>query len=294
MATAAPTWREGHTDKHGIAAVAETQRWTDALESLIDDLEPFSLRGKSGASRDGRDSKRERSSVQELSFHTPAPPLYTSPPPSYDDAIGDLPPDYATCPPLAERRTVIFHAAPAMPVEKSRDQPSAFWKDGLLNVGIDFQSPIGVREHKKKKGGTNKKPVATTPAQASGGGSDNAGEETPPADGDGGDAGGGDGGEGAGGGGDGGGDDGGEDWNDWSTPGSKKKTKKQKEEEEEQERLAKEEEERKAAEAPAGNNLSWADDLDDNGGDDSWAGFEGVGKKKKKGKVWLPGCICLL
>ncbi|KAF7118258.1 hypothetical protein CNMCM5793_007674 [Aspergillus hiratsukae] len=77
--------------------------------------------------------------------------------------------------------------------------------------------------------------------------------------------------------------------------GMDKKKKKQEEEErkrkeeeerlakEEEERKAKEEEERKAAEAAAAqaNSLSWADDAE-GGGDDSWAGFATVGKKKKK------------
>lgn len=51
---------------------------------------------------------------------------------------------------------------------------------------------------------------------------------------------------------------------------------------EEEERLAKEEEERQAAEASAAKDLSWAED--NGAGDDSWAAFTDVGKKKK-GKV---------
>ncbi|KAF4155869.1 hypothetical protein CNMCM6936_006984 [Aspergillus lentulus] len=80
-----------------------------------------------------------------------------------------------------------------------------------------------------------------------------------------------------------------------ATEKDKKKKKKEEEEErkrkEEEERLAKEEEERKAKEeeerkaaeeaAAAQASLSWADEAD-GAGDDSWAGFATVGKKKKK------------
>lgn len=286
MATVAPGAHGGCTNNGGISgALKGIQRWDFALEMLVDDVWTLLLPVKAGQTRPDEGFPCKGSFVDELSFHAPATPFYTSPPPSYEDAVHDLPPDYAVLPPLAERKTVVFHPAPATPA-KSRDQKSDLWKDDLLNTEIDFQSPLGVREHKKKKAGTNKKPVATNSTQPSGGGDDNAGEEPPPAEGDGGDggdAGGGDGGDGGGGGGgDGGGDD---DWNAWTTSGSKK-TKKQKEEEEEQERLAKEEEERKAAEASAANNLSWAEDAG-GGGDDSWAGFDNVGKKKKKGKVCL-------
>lgn len=272
MATVAPAVRDGYTIGHGISrTVKEAERWEYVLEKLLGDVWSLLRPVNTDQRRLRGEFPRKNTAVDEMCFHTPAPPLYTSPPPSYEDAVHDLPPDYATSPPLAERKTAIFHPAPAMPAKSRAEDPE-----------IDFQSPLGVREHKKKKGGgANKKPVATNATQPAGG-SDHAGDEAPPAEGDGGDGGDAGGGDGGDGGGDGGGDD---DWNSWSTPGAKK-TKKQKEEEEEQERLAKEEEERKAAEATAANNLSWADDAD-GGGDDSWTGFSSAGKKKKKDKVCL-------
>ena len=258
----------------GIKDVTYTGRpWPDTAEDSMDDVWAALVMGHVEELLDNLQQGKAKSN-NELGLHAPAPPCYTNPPPSYDDALNDLPPEYHTIPPLAERKTATVSAVPAVPVNKSRPQSR---QD--LKVVIDFEKPLGVREHKKKKGGGAKKAVVSTPAQT-GGGSDNAGEDAPNDNGggDGGDAGGGD----AGGDGGNGDDGGGDDWNGWTTSGSK--SKKKKEEEEEQERLAKEEEERKAAEASAGNDLSWADDADQ-GGDDGWAGFATVGKKKKKGKV---------
>jgi len=201
-------------------------------------------------------------------------------PPLYDDVINDLPPEYSALPPLAQRPSTVY----AVPTtrEKSQSRSSSLLNDRMLDVRIDFESITGVREHKKKK--------SAAPAKKAAPPSPPPPPPPPPAGGDGGDdnANGGDGGGdsgGAGGGdGDGDGDGGGaDDWgDDWNVSGSKKDKKKKKEQEEEEERLAKEEVERKAAEASAANNLSWADG--DGGGDDSWAGFASVGKKKK-GKV---------
>jgi hypothetical protein len=211
-------------------------------------------------------------SHHDLSLQIPRPPCYTEPPPSYDDAIADTPPEYSSLPPLAQRKTAAFRAALSAPYAKSCDRRSSSLKDTTCDVHIDFGAPTGAREHK----GGKKKAKKSTPLPlgntgiGGGGGSDNGGDDK------GDEAGGNDG----GGAGDGNGDDGdgADDWGAWAVSGSKKKNKK-KEQEEEEERRAKEEEEKKAS-----NNLSWADEMEDNN-DDSWAGFATVGKKKKKGKV---------
>lgn len=240
-----------------------------AVNRLVDDVWAALLEASTGGFSRHHETLRK---ADELSSYPPALPLYTNPPPSYDDAISDLPPDYSTLPPLAERRTTVAEVAPATPATKSRDQSAPLLQNRSLDVYIDFENSFGIREHKKKKGPTaTKKAAASSPPADNGGGTDNAGGDQANGDGADGDAGGGD-----GGGGDGDGD-GGEDWNDWGISGSKKKSKTKKEEEEE--------EERKAAEASGANKLSWADDVED-GGDDSWAGFATVGKKKK-GKVWF-------
>lgn len=243
------------------------------MNKLVDDgLEALILR-KYGGHPPRYDTLRK---PDDCGFRTPAPPVYTNPPPSYDDAVRDLPPDYTALPPLAERKSAVLPAAPHTPRTKSCDRSSPLSKDRSLNVGIDLDSPVGVREHKKKKPAAKKVAAPPPPADnGGGGGSDNAGDDQANGDGAGGDAGGGDGG------GDGDGDGGGgdDDWSAWTVSGSKKKNKKKEEEEEE--------EKKRAAEASAGNTLSWADEVED-GGDDSWAGFATVGKKKK-GKVRIFG-----
>lgn len=213
-------------------------------------------------------------SHHDLSLQTPRPPSYTQPPPSYDDAITDTPPDYSSLPPLAQRKTTTFHAAPPLPVAKSLDQPSSLLKDTTHDVYIDFGAPFGTREHK----GGKKKAKKSTPlalGNTGGGGSENGGSDN--GDGTGGNDG--------GGAGDGNGDDGdgGDDWGAWAVSGSKKKSKK-KEQEEEEERRAKEEEEKKTS-----NNLSWADEMED-GNDDSWAGFATVGGKRRRRERYVLSC----
>lgn len=262
----------------GMVPGVQQECWKLAVNTLLDDVWATLIMGHNSALCEGKKMGCQPGVITELCSTSPAPPSYNQPPPSYEDAVSDLPPEYETLDALAERKTDILPVALPLLAEKaeakSKDHSPSVLKD-WRNIDIDFESAVGIREHKKKKGGANKKPVASTPA-ANAGGSDGAGEEPPSGDG-GGDASGGGGGDAGAGGGDGG--DGGDDWGDsWATAGSKKKSKKE-EEEEEAERLAKEEEEKKAAEASAANNLSWADDGD--AGDDGWAG---VGKKKK-GKV---------
>lgn len=269
MEVTGPVPNSGCADKLSWNTADTALRWEDAVNKLVEDVWDDLVLRKDGCHPPKYDTLRKTDSG---CFRTPEPPLYTNPPPSYDDAIRDLPPDYAALPPLAERKAAAVLAAPQTPTTKSYDRSSSLLKDRSLDVYIDFDSPIGVREHKKKKPAA-KKPAAPPPPADTGGGSDNAGgDDHANGDGTGGDAGGGDGG------GDGDGDGGGDgDWNAWTVSGSKKKNKKKEEEEEE--------EKKKAAEASAGNTLSWADEVED-GGDDSWAGFATVGKKKK-GKVRL-------
>lgn len=201
-------------------------------------------------------------------------PKYGHPPPSYNDALNDLPPDYATITPFARQKDLIQSPAPERTTKESRTEPRSLPVDPACDVVIDWENPTGVREHKKKKPAKRATPQST---------SNNADNDDNPDEGA--DEGQGDGGGDGGGSGDGNGDDGagggddGDGWDDWTTPSSKKDKKKKKQEEE---KKAKEEEEAKAA--AANNKLSWADEMDND--DDAWAGFATVGKKKKKGKVW--------
>lgn len=268
MEVIAPVHCHDYAGNHSKGLASGGLSWEDAVNKVVDDVWEVLVSQASGDRPPDYDDSRK---AGDSRFHVPAPPSYTKPPPSYDDAICDLPPDYSTLPLLAERKTDVTTAAPQTPAAKSRYQSSSLLKDGSQDVYIDFENPVGVREHKKKKAAAKKTPAPPPPVNG-GGGSDNAEDDHADGDGAGGDAGGGDGG------GDGDGDGGGgdDDWSAWTVSGSKKKSKKKEEEEEE---------ERKAAEASAANNLSWADEMED-GGDDSWAGFATVGKKKK-GKVSL-------
>lgn len=268
MEVIAPVLENDCAGKYGWDTAHTSLRWEDAVNKLVDDVWEALVSRKDIGYLAKYDALRK---TDDCGLRTPAPPVYTNPPPSYEDAIRDLPPDYTALPPLAERKNAVITAAPQTPVTKSNKRSSSLLKDRSLDVYIDFESPAGVREHKKKKAAAKRTVPLSPPANSGGGGSDNAGDDQANGDGGGGDAGGGEGG------GDGDGDGGGgdDDWNAWTVSGSKKKSKKKEEEEEE--------EKKKAAEASAGNTLSWADEVED-GADDSWAGFATVGKKKK-GKV---------
>lgn len=235
----------------------------------------------------------------DIVLRTSHPAGYGSPPPSYTDAIADLPPEYSALPPVAEVRDLAQDgAAPAKPAQTNRRKESDLVQKPTPDISKDFEAPSGVRERKKKK------PTAKKPAQSNkGASSDNGGEKKGGEDArDAGDAAqGGDGatggndGNGEGGGGDGGGGD--DEWGGWNVGSSKKKNKKkQKEEEEErkrkeeEERAAKEEEERSRAEettttAGTSDNLSWADDIAEANADDPWASTTTIKRKDEKGKV---------
>ncbi|KAK1150232.1 hypothetical protein N8T08_000134 [Aspergillus melleus] len=249
--------------------------------------------------KSSRDSCDKGALLSGVNSHRLDDPSYDDVPPSYDDAVKDLPPEYAAVSPLAHRKDSVHDSAPSKYSQDASSNPSS--------RTIDLDGSFGIREYKAGKKKKNKPAPQRQAAPPNDGGDkkDEGADEgsnggDPPADGGNAGDGSGDGGDGGGGG---GGDEGGDDdWDGWNTTSTKKKTKKQKKEEEEElkrkeeeeqaakeeeERKAKEEEERKAAEAAAAdnNNLSWADDPDGNG-DDSWAGFATAGKKKKKGKVF--------
>jgi hypothetical protein len=238
------------------------------------------------------------------------------PPPSYDDTIADLPPDYTTTDAPASVQLPEYSPWSSLDASLCSDVPnclrlscntspdsSLYLDEKSSYADIDFGfTEDGVKSHaKKKKGAAAKKTTAfddgeekKDEAAGDAGGDNGGGGGDPPADG------------GAGGAGDGGDDkkdD--DDWGSWDT-GKKKKGKKSKKEEEEEERKRKEEEEeaeRKkkeeedaaAAATGAGADLSWADQADDAKPDDDWGTFATVGKttkkKGKKGKVRNFGCL---
>jgi hypothetical protein len=251
---------------------------------------------------------------------TPSPDLWNeasrsfgSPPPSYDDSVADLPPDYTSTDALAFAKTPEYTPYSSLNasicsnvpdcLRLSRDTSpgsSLFLDEKSLYPDIDFGfSEEGVRSHAKKKKGAaaaaapKKAPADEGKKDDAAGSGDGGGD--PPADGG---AGGGDGGSG--------GDD---------KKGKKKSKKEQEEEErlkkEEEERIAKEEEDARlakeaeeeadrkkkeeeeaaaaaaAAAASASADLTWADPAANN---DDWGSFAATttaGKKKKgkKGKV---------
>lgn len=256
--------------------------------------------------------------ITELILQCAEPAAYGAPPPSYDEAVNDLPPDYSVAPALAKAKISLHDSAPSKSAPKvHQDQPNSLEKSSP-DVLIDFESTSGIRQHAGKK----KKNAAKKAAAQDKSANDDDGEKKGTEEGQNGDGGAGDGGADGGNGGgdgagDGGGDGGGDDWDDWPTGGNKKKNKKKKkkeeeeeekrrqeEEEEEEERKQKEEEEKKAAEeaaaaaaaATTNNNLSWADEVNDANPDDEWAGFTTAGKKKKNKKGKVRGCLqlCIL
>lgn len=146
-------------------------------------------------------------------------------PPSYEESLADVPPDYTATDALANVQGLVD-------VKLDLGLPEA----GLRNsqrrsdVKVDLTEPQGIRYHAKKKA-----KAAAKGAQKDKWGDEEEKKEEPPADdGAGGDAGGGDGGGDAGGGGEGGGDPpggdgGGEDPDDiWGAAGGGKKKKKKK------------------------------------------------------------------
>ncbi|KAI2230204.1 hypothetical protein LOZ13_006440 [Ophidiomyces ophidiicola] len=231
------------------------------------------------------------------------PDPYVTCPPPYDDALGDLPPEYIVeDAPLARKDPprCAFLPSPDHEAKGALSKPAnrlIDWNDSSRFKGCAGKKGKKAKANNKKSGGNsgggggnNDPPPNENDAADEGGADAGAG-----AGGDGGD--GGNGGDGAGGG-DG---DGGEDefWNVSSSKKKKSKKKKQEEEEEEErkrkeaeeeeERKKKEEEEQKAKQEElfnqTNNNLSWADDAEQ---DDSWFTPTTKKKKGKKGKASDP------
>lgn len=260
----------------------------------------------------------------------PGPDLWIEPslrnhgtaPPSYDDSVADLPPDYTSTDALAIAQTPEYTPFASLDASLCSNVPnclrisrntspasSLFIDEKSLYADIDFGfNGDGVRSHAKKKNKPAvKKPAPTSnafdepskeepppPAESPGGGD-------PPADGGG--AGGGDGGDG--GDGDKDKDKADDDLGAWGDAGTKKKkkTKKQQQEEEaerlkkeeeeaaakaaeeEAERIKKEEEEAAAAAAAEAEKAAAAPDsgwANDAPATDDWAFGATTSKKKKK------------
>lgn len=193
---------------------------------------------------------------------------YGNPPPTYEDAINDLPPEYSTLPASAEAKSFSPESAPPRPCRRSyQDQ-----KKSAVSSLIDFDGSSTFRQHGKKQKAKLAAKNTTSGGAPAGNGGGGKKDDAPSG---GGDKAGGNG-AGSGGGDDNGGGGGGEEpWDDWTTSSNKKKSKKEEEEEK------KKKEEEAAAANSGGNNLSWADDVD---GDDTWAGFTSVSKNDKKKK----------
>ena len=226
--------------------------------------------------------------VHEILSQNAEPAGYGTPPPPYTDFHDDLPPEYTVLPALAEAKPLGKDYAPP-----SNSRLTSGNRELKPTSQIDFESTHGFRQHGKKQKAKLAAKKAVGGSYGDGGDSGNKNDETiepPGGGGNGGSAGGDDGG-------DGGGDRNDDGWGEVTSSSKKKKSKKQQEEEEEEERKKKEAEEAAAAGTTA-NNLSWADDLDNN--DNSWAGFKSAGKKdsKKKNSVLSPlqvqTIMCLL
>jgi hypothetical protein len=223
------------------------------------------------------------------------------PPPTYEESIQDLPPDYTTTDDQATVQVVKDAIAPEKAGICLDSEKVCRNKSGCceFEVKVDFSKIDGIRSYANKKA----KKAAKQAQRDKWADSDNEDKQDDGADGgDGGSGnGGGDGGSGAGGdggdppgGGDGGGDggeDGGDGGDDWFDFGTSKKDKKKKKKNawadlmEEEDEKKKEEEAKKAEEdAAAAANVNTAADAD---AMDDWGAFATVGKKKKgkKGKA---------
>ena len=196
-----------------------------------------------------------------------------NPPPSYDDSVTDLPPDYTSTDALAVAQTPEYTPFPSLNASFYSDVPnclrvscntsptsSLLLYEKSFYADIDFRfNDDGVRSHAKKKKTAAKKAANTSNAhddtpkdEEPPPPAENPGGSDPPADG-----------SGAGGGDDGDGGDGDKDkdkdkdkpedeWGDaWADTGKKKKKSKKQAQEEEAARLKKEEEEAAAAAAAA-------------------------------------------
>ena len=208
------------------------------------------------------------------------PPL-----PSYNDSVADLPPSYDLKEDLASDQ-LASKRLDIPPTYDYTQQSIISSPEPMTAPDIDFGDISNFRQAAGKKAKKAAKQASQAKwADDGDGGSKDGGDGEENGEGGGGGGGGSNGGDG--GGGDGGG--GGDDWDDWDTGKNKKKGKKAKDDEkkkqEEEEAKKKEEEEA----AKNNNPLSWADEGNDDAGDD-WGGFTTTTKKDKKGKK---GKVCL-
>jgi len=198
---------------------------------------------------------KRRASVEEKNTSLPQPsstqprferkdlwtPLTLSiaPPPSYEDSLADVPPDYTTTESFAICHIKFSEACPTYTVEKVHlDDGSEFFNNPLSPPKVDLSSLEKIHSHAGGKKNKKKKAEPTTNTNASEPAGGNAEQNGDGGDGDG--AGAGDGGSG-GGGNDGNGGDG---WDDWDS-GKKKKSKGKKQEEEDRKKQEEEEEAKK-------------------------------------------------
>ena len=216
------------------------------------------------------------------------PNLFESPP-SYNDSISDVPPDYTTTTELASQKLDYIHTPPPPYAHSCTDRKRTLLiRDPIANPCIDFSTTHNVRQHANKKAKqAAKKAQKDKWADGDEGGTAGAGGEDGEQNGDG--AAGGSGGAGSGGGGN-GGDGGDDEWDDVGA-GKGKKGKKNKKKsafawDEEEDEQKKKEEEAQKVEDETGKNV-W-DDEPTNGGDvqpnDAWGEFAQVGSKKNKKK----------
>ncbi|KAJ4367507.1 hypothetical protein N0V83_007090 [Neocucurbitaria cava] len=138
---------------------------------------------------------------------TPASRSYGIPPPSYDESIADVPPDYTSTDALASVRTPECSPFPSLNASLCSEVPnclrisnntsptsSLFFDEKSLYADIDFgYSDAGIKSHAKKnnkKNAAKKAPAASSPVddgdkkkeeETAGSGGDSGGD--PPADG---------------------------------------------------------------------------------------------------------------
>ncbi|KAI9795686.1 MAG: hypothetical protein M1835_005362 [Candelina submexicana] len=217
---------------------------------------------------------------------------YDAPPPSYDEAITDEPPDYSGTEALAHAHLIHKTSkSPSFQDAGYQQLQSPIFEDPTVLPSIDFFAPSSIRTHANKKA----KQAAKKAQQAKW---DDSGDEGDKNEGEGGDGGGANGGGGGGSNnGDGGAGDGDGDGDEWDYGNKKgKKGKKGKAAAEEEEKRKKEEEEKKKKEEEEKRKKKddeaafvggWGNTPGDAGGDanaeDEWSGFQ-TGKKGKKGK----------
>lgn len=214
---------------------------------------------------------------------TPACSLcVVDPPPSYNQAASDAPPDYSNTEDYARVHVEGQHILLITPRYQQLRERLWSYLVSMAEVGMDFGDIPNIRTHggaKKKAKQAQKQGEKDKWAEPDDEGTKEGEDGQDNGAGGGGGSNNGDGGAGDNGGGD-----------DWNFSGGKKKKGKKgratEEEEEEKKKEEEEEEKRKEEAANAAGRLSWADGADTNTNED-WTGVgaQKKGKKGKKGKV---------